>query len=157
MSPTIKKFLVDSKKVFSTKWSAANLHVPPWVLNAVIYITIIRSLAYGIELTIQGNAAVVSPLMAFVAIMGIQAWGILMLIGIAILIAGLIMRNTIIITIGALMCAAVWISFGLTLSIGFISLGTGGRHAVAALTTAATWAVFFVILLKTIKLNGVES
>jgi hypothetical protein len=89
--------------------------------------------------------------------LGIHVWGALILLGVLILFIGLLMRNAIIITIGVLLCVAVWSSFALTLTYGALMIGTGLRFAVAALATAATWGVFFSLQLKTLRRNGVEA
>lgn len=157
MNERLKGVLADTKKVFSTRWSASELNVPAWVINSIIYITILRSLSYGLELFITYLSNPISPLMAFANILGIQTWGILMILGVVILLAGLMLRNSITITIGALLCAAVWTAFGLILGLGAIDIGTGWRFVIAALATAATWVLFFYIQLRTIRLNGVLS
>lgn len=156
MTERLRGTLADTKKVLSTRWSASELHVPAWVINSVIYITILRSLSYGLELFLLVNNPV-SPLMAFAAIFGLQTWGVLMLIGVGVLVIGLLFRNSITVTVGALICGAVWLAFGLTLGIGATNIGDGWRFVVAALSTAATWIIFFYIQLRTIRLNGVET
>lgn len=157
MTNRIPRAFRDTKKVFSTRWSAAELFVPAWVVNAIIYITVLRSLSYGLELFIAGAASAVNPLLGFAAILGIQTWGILMVVAVVILLIGLWSKNSIIVTIGTLLCGAVWAGFSILLCIGWYGTGTGGRFAIAALATAATWAVFFIIQLKTLTRNGVES
>lgn len=157
MTNRIPRVFRDTKKVLSTRWSATHLFVPAWAVNAVIYITILRSLSYGLELFIAGNAASVSAQMAFVAILGIPTWGLLMVASVAVLLIGLWSRNTILVTVGTLLCSAIWVGFSLILCIGWAETGTGGRFAVAAISTALTWVVFFILQLKTIKRNGVES
>jgi hypothetical protein len=157
MSHRLKRILGDTKKVFATRWSASELRVPSWVVNAIIYITILRSLSYGLELFILGNMAAVNPVSAFVAVLGISTWGFLILLALAVLLVGLIFRSAIIITFGALLCSAVWVGLSLVLCVGWIDYGTGGRFAIAALCTAATWAVMFFVQLKAIRVNGVET
>jgi hypothetical protein len=157
MRNNLKRVLGDTRKVISTRWSASNLHVPSWAINAVIYITLIRSFSYGVELFILGNSAAVSPLAVYTAILGIHIWGALILVGVLVLSTGLLLRNSIVVTVGVLLCVAVWASLGITLTFGALVVGTGLRFAIAALATAATWAVFFGLQLKTIRRNGVES
>lgn len=156
MRNNLKRVLGDTRKVISTRWAASGLSVPSWAINAVIYITLIRSFSYGVELFVLGNVAPSTALAAYTAILGIQTWGILILAGVLILFIGLLMRNVIAITFGVLLCVAVWSAFGLTLAYGALMVGTGLRFAIAALATAATWAVFFSLQLKMIRRNGVE-
>lgn len=157
MKESLKGSLRDTKKVLSTRWSASDLHVPAWVINSIIYITIIRSLVYGLELFILGNAAAVTPFAAFATILGIATWGSLMTAAIIVLLIGLMLKNSIIVTFGSLFCAAVWIGFSSVLCLGWIDLGTGGRYAIASMSTAVTWAIFFFIQLRTLSKNGVET
>jgi hypothetical protein len=157
MRNNLKRVLGDTRKVISTRWAVSELHVPSWAINAVIYITLIRSFSYGVELFILGNAAPYTALGAYTAVLGIHIWGALILGGVLILFAGLLLRNAIVITVGVLLCVAVWSSFGLTLTVGALIVGSGLRFAIAALATAATWAVFFGLQLKTLRRNGVES
>lgn len=157
MRNNLKRVLGDTRKVISTRWAASDLHVPSWAINAVIYITLIRSFSYGVELFILGNSASVTPLGFYTAILGIDLWGALMVAGVIVVLVGLLLRKTIIVTVGVLLCTAVWVSFGITLTFGALIVGTGLRFAVAALATAATWGVFFGLQLKTIRRNGVES
>lgn len=157
MSNRIPRTFRDTKKVLSTRWSASELHVPAWVINAIIYITAFRSLSYGLELFILGSKASVNPLMGFTAIMGVNLWGLLMVVAIVVLLIGLWTKNSILVTIGTLLCGAIWVGFSLILCIGWATIGTGGRFAIAAMSTAATWAIFFVIQLISIRRNGVES
>lgn len=157
MKQNLQRVLGDTKKVLSTRWSASELRVPAWVINAIIYITVLRSLSYGLELFVLGATASVTPISTFVAILGISTWGFLIVMGVVVLIIGLMLRNAIIVTFGALLCAAIWVGFSLVLCVGWIDYGTGGRFAIAALCTAATWAVFFFVQLKAIRVNGVKS
>lgn len=157
MRNNLKRVLGDTRKVISTRWAASDLHLPAWAINAVIYITLIRSFSYGVELFILGNSASVSPVAAYTAILGIHIWGILILVGVLAVIVGMLSRNAIAVTMGVLLCTAVWVSLGITLTFGALMVGTGLRFAIAALSTAATWAVFFALQLKTIRRNGVES
>lgn len=157
MRRNLTRVLGDTRKVISTRWSASALHVPSWAINAIIYINLIRSFSYGLELFILGNTASVTPLMAFTAILGTSLWGTLILVGVFVLFVGLLLRNAITVTVGVLLCVAVWSAFGLTITYGALLVGTGLRFAVAALATAATWAVFFSLQLKTLRRNGVES
>lgn len=157
MRTNLKRVLGDTRKVITTRWAASELHVPSWAINAVIYITLIRSFSYGVELTILGNSATVSPVAAYTAILGMHVWGILILVGVLAVLAGMLTRNAIVVTMGVLLCSAVWVSLGITLTFGALLAGTGLRFALAALATAATWAVFFALQLKTIRRNGVES
>ena len=157
MRNNLTRVLGDTRKVISTRWDASGLHVPTWAINAVIYITLIRSFSYGLELFILGNAAAVTPLMAFTAILGTGLWGALILGSVIVLFIGLVLRNSITVTVGVLLCVAVWSAFGLTLTYGALLVGTGLRFAIAALATAATWAVFFSLQLKSLRRNGVES
>lgn len=157
MSNNLKRVLGDTRKVISTRWAVSDLHLPVWAINAVIYITLIRSFSYGVELTILGNSAATTAVGAYTAILGIHIWGILILIGVFAVLAGMLLRNAIIVTLGVLLCTAVWASLGITLAFGALMVGTGLRFAIAALSTAATWAVFFALQLKTIRRNGVES
>lgn len=157
MTNRIPRVFRDTKKVLSTKWSTRELFVPTWAVNAVIYITVLRSLSYGLELFIAGAASSVNPLLGFAAILGVSTWGLLMVIAVAVLLIGLWTKNSILVTIGTLLCSAVWVGFSVLLCIGWAETGTGGRFAVAAISTAATWAVFFTLQLKTLRRNGVES
>lgn len=157
MRNNLKRALGDTRKVISTRWTASGLHVPSWAINAVIYITLIRSFSYGVELFLLGNAAPATALSSYTAILGIHVWGILILIGVFVLLIGLLLRNTITITMGVLLCFAVWAAFGLTITYGALIVGSGLRFAIAALATAATWAVFFSLQLKAIRRNGVEA
>jgi hypothetical protein len=157
MKQNLNRVLGDTKKVLSTRWSASELRVPAWVVNAIIYITVLRSLSYGLELFILGSAAAVNPISSFVAVLGISTWGFLIVLGVVVLLIGLILRNAIIVTFGALLCSAVWVGLSLVLCVGWIDYGSGGRFAIAALCTAATWAVFFFVQLKAIRINGVET
>lgn len=144
----------DTRKVLGTRWEPRSLQVPSWVINTIIYVTLARSVAYGLELVLVTSNPV-SPLMAFAAIFGLQVWGALMLTAVLITLSGMLMRNSILVTVGILFSAAVWTAFGLCMTLGFIHLGTGGRFAVAALATASTWVVFFIVHLKSITVNGV--
>lgn len=157
MRSNLKRVFGDTRKVISTRWATRDLYVPTWAINAVIYITLIRSFSYGVELSVLGNAAPATALASYTAVLGIHIWGILILIGVFVLFIGLLLRNSITITIGVLLCFAVWASFGLTLGYGALIVGTGLRFAIAALATAATWGVFFGLQLKTLRRNGVES
>lgn len=157
MKQNLHRVLGDTKKVLSTRWSASELRVPSWVINAIIYITILRSLSYGLELLILGSSATFVPVSSFMAILGIATWGFLMVLGVAVLIIGLMFRNAIIVTFGFLLCASVWVGFSLVLCVSWIDYGVGGRFAIAALCTAATWAMFFFVQLKAIRVNGVKS
>lgn len=157
MRKNLTRVLGDARKVLSTRWATSGLHVPTWAINAVIYITLIRSFSYGVELFIMGSAAAVTPLMAFTAILGTSLWGALILASVLVLLIGLLLRNAITVTVGVLLCVAVWSAFGMTLTYGALLVGSGLRFAVAALATAATWAVFFSLQLKTLRRNGVES
>lgn len=156
MSKNISRVLADTRRVLSLRSDARSMAVPPWAINAIIYITLARSVAYGVELfALTSNP--VGPLMAFAAIFGLQTWGILMLVGAALILAGLLLKNSIIITIGALLSWVVWIAFGVSLTIGASALGTGARHAVAALASGSTWLVLFLVQLRTIRSRGVPS
>lgn len=157
MRNNLKRVLGDARKVISTRWVASGLHVPVWAINAVIYINLIRSFSYGLELLILGNTAAVTPFMASTAILGANIWGALILVGVFVLLIGLLLRNAITVTVGVLLCVAVWSALGLTLTYGALLVSSGIRFAVAALATAATWAVFFSLQLKTLRRNGVES
>ena len=157
MRNNLTRVLGDTRKVISTRWAAKELHVPTWAINAVIYITLIRSFSYGVELFILGSAASSTALASYTAILGIHVWGALILAGVLVLLIGLITRNAIAVTVGVLLCVAVWTAFALTLTYGALMVGTGLRFAIAALATAATWAVFFSLQLKTLRRNGVES
>lgn len=156
MRNQFSRVLSDTRKVLGTRWDTRSLVVPAWVINTIIYITLARSVAYGLELfLITSNP--ISPMMAFAAIFGLQVWGLLMLIAVVITLAGMLLKNSILVTVGVLLSAAIWTGFGVSLSIGFLNLGTGGRFVVAALATAATWVVFFSVQLKSIRINGVNS
>lgn len=157
MLNTLKRVLRDTWKVFSTRWSPSDLNVPAWVVNAVIYITALRSFSYGMELFILGNSLLTGPLSAFTAILGIQIWGLLMIIAVVVLIIGLVIRNTMLVTIGSLLCVAVWAAFFLIMGIGWADVGYGGRHVVAAFSTAATWGIFFYLQLRSLRINGVRT
>jgi hypothetical protein len=158
MRKNLTRVLGDTRKVISTRWDARGLHVPTWAIHAIIYINLIRSFSYGLELFILGNAATITPFMAStVAILGTSFWGALILVGVVVLFVGLLFRNAITVTVGVLLCVAVWSALGLTITFGAILVGAGLRFAVAALATAATWAVFFSLQLKTLRRNGVES
>ena len=157
MANRIPRTFRDTKKVLSTRWSASEIHVPSWAVNAIIYITVLRSLSYGLELFIAGSAASVNPLMAFAAILGVQTWGLLMVLSVLVLLIGIWSKNSITVTVGTLLCGAIWTGFSLILCIGWAGTGNGGRFAVAAIATAVTWSVFFILQLKTLKRNGVES
>lgn len=157
MMEALKRVLGDTRKVFSTRWSPSALHVPNWAINAVIYITLIRSLSYGLELFIIGDAVGVTQLAFYTSVLGIGFWGLLMLIGVVVLIIGLVLRKSIVVTIGILLCFAVWMAFGLTITYGAVMVGFGARHAIAALATAVTWGIFFKLQLSSIRRNGVES
>lgn len=150
-----KEVLQDTRDVFSTKWIVSELRVPAWAIHAFLYITLLRSLSYGIELIFIVTNNSITPLMAFAAIFGIQLWGFLMLAAALIFIIGVITKRTIILTIGTLLCAAVWTGFSLCLGFGWMGTGTGGRFFIAAAATAATWIVFFGTHLQTIRKNGV--
>jgi hypothetical protein len=157
MRNNLTRALGSTRKVISTRWAASALHVPAWAINAVIYITLIRSFSYGVELFILGNAAGTTAVAAYTAILGIQVWGALILVGVFVLLLGLLLRNAILVTVGVLLCVAVWSAFGLTITYGALLEGTGLRFAIAALATAATWGVFFGLQLKALRRNGVES
>lgn len=151
--PHMKRAVSDTRKVLAVRWDPKSLRVPAWVINAVIYITLARSFSYGIELLVLTSNPI-GPLMAFAAILGLQTWGVLMLIGCALLLIGIIFRSSILVTLGVLLSAGVWTAFSLTMGMGFIETGNGGRHVVAALATAATWVVFFLVQLKSIRKTG---
>lgn len=155
MRNRMKRVYSDTRKVVSSRWEPASLQFPSWAVSAVVYITLARSLAYGLELFILVNSPT-TPLMAFAAIMGLQTWGILMLVAVAITLIGMIARNSIVVTVGMLFSAAIWTAFGLSFVFGWASLGYGLKNAVAALATAATWVIFFAIQLKAISINGVN-
>jgi hypothetical protein len=157
MRNNLTRVLGDTRKVISTRWHASGLHVPTWAINAIIYITLIRSFSYGVELFILGNVASNTLLATYTAILGIHVWGALMIVGALVLLIGLLLRNAITVTVGVLLCVAVWTAFALTLTYGALMVGTGLRFGIAALATAATWAVFFSLQLKTLRRNGVES
>jgi hypothetical protein len=125
------------------------------VINAIIYITIVRSVSYGIELLFIVTSNPISPLMAYAAIFGIQVWGVLMLFAVAVMLAGIITKRSLFVTIGTLLCSAVWTGFSACLGFGWWSTGDGGRFFIAAAATAAMWFVFFLVQLKTIRKNGV--
>lgn len=155
MNNRLKSARMGTKRVLTSRWSPHDLKLPAWVVRAFIYITIIRSFSYGAELLLTANEPL-SSLMAFAGILGLQFWGIVMLIGVGLIVLGLLIRNSITVTLGALVNFAVWAGFGVVLTIGCFTLGTGGRFAVAALSTAATWLIFFIIQLKMIKGSEVE-
>lgn len=157
MRTKLTHVLGDARKVISTRWDPKGLHVPTWVINAIIYVTLIRSFSYGVELFILGNGVAITPLMFFTATLGTSTWGALILVGVLVLFIGLLLRNAITVTLGVLLCVAVWSALGMTIVLGALMVGTGFRFAVAALATAATWAVFFSLQLKSIRRNGVES
>lgn len=157
MLSKLKTVLSGIREVMSTKWNAANLAIAPWALNSFISIVIIRSLAYGLELMLVNTADPVSQLMSFAAVMGISTWGLLMLISLAIVIAGLVFRNMVVTTIGILSCVTVWSGFSLIVCIGWISIGHNGRYAITSMCTAAVWVVLFLMHLKSIKTHGVSS
>lgn len=157
MRNNLTRVLGDTRKVISTRWDARGLHVPTWAIHAIIYINLIRSFSYGLELFILGNTAAITPFMASTAILGTSLWGVLILASVLVLFVGLLLRNTITVTIGVLLCVAVWSALGLTIAYGALLVSDGFRYAVAALATAATWAVFFSLQLKTLRRNGVES
>lgn len=157
MRNNLKRVLGDTRKVISTRWSASELYFPTWAINAVIYITLIRSLSYGVELFVLGDAASTIGLAAYTAVLGINMWGALILVGVFVLLIGLLTRNAITVTVGVLLCFAVWSAFALTITYGALVVGTGLRFGIAALATAAIWAVFFGLQLKTLRRNGVES
>lgn len=148
--------LSGTKRIMGHRWSPTGIVIPPWVYNAVFIITLIRSLSYGVELILISNTPL-SSLMAFAAIMGLPQWGIIMLVGVGIICIGLIIRNSFVVTLGILISMAVWVAFGLILTRGMFIVGSGGRFAVAALATGATWVIFFVQQLKTIKLIGAKA
>lgn len=156
MRNQFSRVLSDTRKVLGTRWETRSLAIPPWVINAVIYITLARSVAYGIELFVV-TANPVTPMMAFAAIFGLQVWGLLMLIAVVITLAGMLLKNSILVTVGVLLSAAIWTGFGLSLAFGFINLGTGGRFVVTALANAVTWTIFFFVQLKSIRVNGVNA
>lgn len=150
-----RKILEDTQDVFKTKWIASELVIAPWVINAIIYITVLRSFSYGLELLVLVTNNPISPLMAFAAIFGIQTWGVLMLISVFVLLIGVLTKRSLLVTIGTLFCTAVWTGFAICLGFGYWNVGDGGRFFVAAAATAATWFVFFLVQLKTIRKNGV--
>lgn len=156
MRNQFSRALSDTRKVLGTRWETRSLAIPPWVINAVIYITLARSVAYGIELFVVTSNPI-SPMMAFAAILGLQTWGLLMLITVLIVLSGMLLKNSILVTVGVLLSAAIWTGFGLSLTFGYINLGTGGRFVVAAVANAITWTIFFFVQLKSIRVNGVSS
>lgn len=151
----LKKIFADTRAVFRTRWIASELIISPWVINAIIYITIFRSLSYGIELLFIVAANPISPLMAFAAIFGIQVWGILMIVSVLVLLIGVLTKRSLFVTIGTLLCSAVWTGFALCLGFGWMNIGSGGRFFIASAATAATWFVFFLVQLKSLRKNGV--
>lgn len=155
MSNNISRAVSGARRVVSIPWNPRALYMPPWAINAFIYITLMRSIAYGVELLVSVNNPV-GPLMAFAAIFGLQIWGIIMLVGATLVIIGMLTRSSILVTVGVLISFVVWLGFGSALGIGVYHLLTGGRHVVAALATAATWLVYFSIQLKSISASGVK-
>lgn len=153
MSPA-KRFITTTKNTFKSRWSAHDLRIPAWVINAVIWITLARAFAYGMELFFYSAHNPISPLMAYADIFGIEMWGILMLIGVALLVLGIVTKLNILVTVGALFSAAVWIGFSLCIGIGWFNLGTGGRFFVNHFATASTWVLLFYLQLRHIKKNG---
>lgn len=99
----------------------------------------------------------VAEVMAFVTILGTQTWGLYIIIALTIYVIGLITRNVLIVTIGNLLCAAVWLALSLVVFIGWGHAGTGGRFALAIFCTALVWTVMFFVQLRNIKRNGIES
>lgn len=144
----------DTKGLLTTRWSVGGLKIPNWIYPLVLWVTLIRSISYGVELLLLITNNPIGPMMAFAAVFGIQLWGILMLAGALILILGLIFRLSILVTLGSLISMAVWACFGLVLGFGFIELHTGLRFVVTAFATAVTWFAFFMVQLNTIKQSG---
>lgn len=144
----------STKKIVTTRWAVTGLKIPKWIYPLVIWVTAIRSLSYGLELLFTVTSNPISPMMSFAAVFGIQLWGLLMLIGVAFIILGLLFRISILITIGTLVSFAVWTAFSVILGIGYLDLNTGGRFVVAALATAITWGAFFIVQLNTLRLMG---
>ena len=151
----LKKVVSDTKDVFRTKWSASEIKVPVWAIQMFLWITAARSLSYGFELLLLVSSNPISPLMAFANIFGLQVWGFLMLFSLAVFLVGVLTKRSVIVTIGTLLCSATWTAFGLSLGFGYLALGEGVRFVVAALATALTWIVFFIVQLRSLKLNGV--
>lgn len=136
------------------RWSNQNLIIPNWVIHIIVWINVIRSFSYGAELFFIVSNNQISPLMAFANVFGIQLWGILMLVSVAIFILGMCLRSTSLLCLGSLCCLAVWTLFAFVLCIGALNLGEGGRFAIAAGATALTWIVFFSLQLSTIRRQG---
>lgn len=157
MPEALKRVVLDTTKVLSTRWSSKDLRIPSWAILTVIYITTLRSLAYGLELFLTASENPVTPLMAFVNVLGIETWGILITIGVVVLLIGLLFRSSVTVTFGALFCFAVWTGFALSLGIGSFSIGDGWRFAIQAIATAATWGVFFFLQVKSLAKNGVNT
>lgn len=151
----VKHLLETTKDLFNVRWRVSELRVPGWVINAVVWIMAIRGLSYGIELiTLVNNP--ISPLLAFAAVsFSLEVWGILLLIGVVILVLGLVLKRSIFVTIGSLVCLSVWGAFALSLGIGFYVLGTGGRFFVSAALNAAMHGLLFHVQLRNISKNGV--
>lgn len=144
-----------TKSIITSRWTVSGLKIPAWIYPTLLWTTIIRSFSYGIELLLSVTSNPISPLMAFANVFGIQLWGILMLAGVFILIIGLITRLSILVTIGTLLSAAVWLSFAAVLGIGAFELMAGFRFVIAALMTGITWLAFFSIQLNTYRFKGV--
>lgn len=142
------------KGIFLSRWSNKELFIPNWAIHAVIWLVIVRTFSYGIELLLIVTNNPIGPLMAFANVFGIQLWGILMLGALLVFLLGMLTRSTLLLTLGALLCAAVWVSFACSLGVGAFALGTGWRFAIAAAATAGSWIVFFLTQLTTIKRRG---
>lgn len=140
--------------IFLNRWSNKQIVIPNWAIHTTIWLVIVRSLSYGLELFFIVANNPIGPLMAFANVFGLQLWGILMVAALLIFLLGLITRNTLLLTVGALLCAAVWMSFTCVLGIGALNLGQGWRYAIAAGATAGSWAVFFLVQLTTITRQG---
>lgn len=152
---SLGKIAKDTVAVWQSKWQVLQLGSPPWAFKAFIWIVVIRSFSYGVELLLLVNNPI-SAVMAFAALLGIHIWAWLILGGLTLFLLGLILKSKVLVTAGSLVCAAVWLGFGLAVGIGAFIVGMGGRFAIAALCTAAVWVVLFILNLNNIKRNGVS-
>lgn len=152
----IKKSLLNSKEVWKTRWSTSGIVVGPWVLQAILWVVLVRSTTYGLELIMLANNPV-SQVMAFAGVLGLPVWGWLILSGVVITVLGICTRNLLIVTLGTLMSFGVWIAFSGVVAVGAFTAAAGIRFAVNALCTAGVWLTIFILHLNAIKRVGVTA
>lgn len=150
-----KLLLEKTKGLLHARWSPDSITpTPRWYFLFQMGISL-GTVTYALTLIVQSTLSPLTPLLAFAAVLGIPAWGIIMLIALAVFILGMLIRRTLGVTIGSALCTIVWVIFAITLGIGWILVADGGRYFIPAALMALAWGSMFYLQLKDIAKNGV--